>query len=391
MPFSSNDLRRLLARWRTEHQGVSDAAVGINLARLRWLTAFVAVMNLLHVLVFLLQTRNPDLQGNAQRWTWGLLWLHLVMGLIMATTAALSFQFRYATRNYFVRQVPILVAACAMAFAIGIAAVDQYVTTSITPFMMCSMAVSLVFYFRPMAAARLYLVSTAAFYVAIGWYQDNPQVLLSNRLNGMVAGLLGLALSVILWRNFTTIQMQQDQLDRANGELQVKQRDLERLTRLDGLTGLFNRRTFVELSRQELMRGQRQGSATAILLFDLDHFKRINDTWGHPAGDAVLRNVATIAARAVRGTDLVGRLGGEEFIVLLPSTSMEAARKLAEKIRSLLQATPTAWEGRTITATASIGVAATTAAQKRDFDNLYHEADKALYLAKTRGRNRVES
>jgi diguanylate cyclase (GGDEF)-like protein len=194
-----------------------------------------------------------------------------------------------------------------------------------------------------------------------------------------------------LWRNFTTIQMQQDQLDRANSELQIKQRDLERLTRLDGLTGLFNRRTFVELSRQELMRGQRQGSATAILLFDLDHFKRINDTWGHPAGDAVLRNVATVAARAVRGTDLLGRLGGEEFIVLLPSTSIEAARKLAEKIRAHLQANPAAWEGHSIAATASIGVAGTTAAQKRDFDSLYHEADKALYLAKTRGRNRVES
>jgi diguanylate cyclase (GGDEF)-like protein len=313
------------------------------------------------------------------------------MGVMMGSISALSFQFRYAMRNLFVRQVPILVAGCAMAFAIGVTAVDQWVTTSITPFLMCSLAVSLVFYLRPMAAARLYLASCVAFYVAIGWYQDNPQVLLSNRLNGMVAGLLGLALSVILWRNFTTIQMQQDQLDRANSELQIKQRDLERLTRLDGLTGLFNRRTFVELSRQELMRGQRQGSATAILLFDLDHFKRINDTWGHPAGDAVLRNVATVAARAVRGTDLLGRLGGEEFIVLLPSTSIEAARKLAEKIRAHLQANPAAWEGHSIAATASIGVAGTTAAQKRDFDSLYHEADKALYLAKTRGRNRVES
>jgi diguanylate cyclase (GGDEF)-like protein len=200
---------------------------------------------------------------------------------------------------------------------------------------------------------------------------------------------LGWALSFILWRKFTTIGLQQVQLETANAELQFKQRELQRLTRLDGLTGLYNRSTFVELTRQELARAQRQGSPTTILLLDLDFFKRVNDTWGHPAGDAVLRNVAVVANSTVRATDLVGRLGGEEFIILLPNTSMEAARRLAEKLRGNLERSPATWEGQVIRTTASIGVAGTTAAEKLDFDHLYSVADSALYTAKEKGRNRV--
>jgi diguanylate cyclase (GGDEF)-like protein len=145
----------------------------------------------------------------------------------------------------------------------------------------------------------------------------------------------------------------------------------------------------VALTKDELARAQRQGSSTSILLLDLDFFKRVNDTWGHPAGDAVLKNVAAVANRSVRSTDLVGRLGGEEFIILLPSTSLDAARRLAEKLRLNLEQSFTLWQGTRIKSTASIGLASTTASEQRDFDHLYTHADKALYLAKEKGRNRV--
>jgi diguanylate cyclase (GGDEF)-like protein len=192
-----------------------------------------------------------------------------------------------------------------------------------------------------------------------------------------------------MWRKFTTIAVQKHLLEKTHSELQLKQRELERLTRQDGLTGLFNRNTFVELSNNELKRAKRQGSSTTILLLDLDHFKRINDTWGHPAGDAVLRHVAQTMVNSVRSTDLVGRLGGEEFIVLLPHTSAETGRKIAEKIRQRLEVSELRWEGTRISVTASIGLSGTSADESREFDSLYTEADKALYLAKQRGRNRV--
>lgn len=281
------------------------------------------------------------------------------------------------------------VGGLALIFVTGFSTFDQWVTPNITPFVIGAMSIGLVVYLRPVTSAWLFVVAYVFFYMAIGSTQLNAQQLLSNRINGFTAVGLGWALSFILWRKFTTIGLQQVQLETANAELQFKQRELQRLTRLDGLTGLYNRSTFVELTRQELARAQRQGSPTTILLLDLDFFKRVNDTWGHPAGDAVLRNVAVVANSTVRATDLVGRLGGEEFIILLPNTSMEAARRLAEKLRGNLERSPATWEGQVIRTTASIGVAGTTAAEKLDFDHLYSVADSALYTAKEKGRNRV--
>jgi diguanylate cyclase (GGDEF)-like protein len=384
-----NELRRTLERWRTEHDQVADEACAVNLGRVRALAPLVAGINGVHVLVFLvLALKSPD-GDPAYHWKLGLMLVHLGMGLALLGCTVAAQALRHSHRTFAGRGLGVATVAVAFAFSIGIVAIDQWVTPSITPFLIICTAASLILYVRPLTATWLYLAAYAGFYVAMGLTQHNPEQLLSNRLNGFSACAVGLALSVLLWRKFTTITLQQEQLDKANTDLQQKQRELERLTRLDGLTGLFNRNTFVELSRRELDRAQRQGSSTSILLLDLDHFKRVNDTWGHPAGDAVLRHVATLATSTLRSTDLVGRLGGEEFIVLLPGTSTEAARKLAEKLRYRLEVTPVLWEKTNIPVTASFGLVGTTAEEKRDFDSLYTEADKALYMAKQRGRNRV--
>jgi diguanylate cyclase (GGDEF)-like protein len=276
-----------------------------------------------------------------------------------------------------------------MMVSVFIAITDQWVTPNITAYVLPCMLIGVVVYLRPTPAAAIYGASYLALFVALRWTQDTPDQLLSNRLSGLMACVMGWGLSMLLWRKFIAQTTQQAQLVRVNAELLVKQRDLERLTRLDGLTGLYNRNTFVELAQLELARSLRQGTATSILLLDLDHFKRVNDTWGHPAGDAVLKHVACLLNATVRGTDLVGRLGGEEFIILLPATNPVAARKLAEKVRVSLESRPTPWEGAPIVATASIGLAGTLAGENRNFEHLYTEADKALYLAKQRGRNQV--
>ena len=115
----------------------------------------------------------------------------------------------------------------------------------------------------------------------------------------------------------------------------------------------------------------------------------MKDTAGHTAGDFVLKNVGVVANSTVRASDLVGRWGGEEFIILLPNTSLEAARRLAEKLRANLEHSSVVWEKSAIHTTVSIGVASTSAAENLDFDHLYTVADKALYIAKEKGRNRV--
>jgi diguanylate cyclase (GGDEF)-like protein len=387
---ATQELRRLMGLWRTEHSRVTGEAAAINLDRMRWLTPLVAVLNAIHVAVFLYQlVLNPSDDETIRSWQLALLMAHLIMGLLMAGSAVLAHRLQHDSRTLGGQVLPRLVVVIGMAFSITVVAIDLWITPNITPFLIVCMIAGLAIYLRPLAAAGLYAATYVGYFFAIELTQANPALLLSNRLNGVTACVLGLALSVLLWRKFTTITLQQQQLENANTDLQEKQRELERLTRLDGLTGLFNRNTFVELTKNELDRAQRQGTATAILLMDLDHFKRVNDTWGHPAGDAVLKHAAMIASTTVRSTDLVGRLGGEEFIVLLPGTSVEAARKLAEKIRLRLEGQAATWNDTRIAITVSIGIAGTTASEKQSFEVLYHDADKALYVAKQRGRNRI--
>ncbi|MBN8505870.1 MAG: diguanylate cyclase [Burkholderiales bacterium] len=155
----------------------------------------------------------------------------------------------------------------------------------------------------------------------------------------------------------------------------------------DGLTGLFNRRHFVEEVQRELARGRRHGHATGLLLIDIDHFKRINDRFGHPQGDAVLRRIADCLRGAIRTEDMAARIGGEEFALLLPRTDLEAARALAERLRGSVAGLDTLVPGGE-PVTVSIGVA-TSEGEERGWDPLYALADARLYAAKQAGRNRV--
>lgn len=155
----------------------------------------------------------------------------------------------------------------------------------------------------------------------------------------------------------------------------------------DGLTRIFNRRTFDERLVHELKRRQRYGHDLSLLMVDLDHFKSINDNYGHTAGDDVLRKVGAILQDSLRSTDLAARYGGEEFAVLLPHTTEKDACRLAERIRSRIEASTFKSDGREFRVTASIGVASVEAgALDRDGD-LVLKADQALYEAKSNGRN----
>jgi diguanylate cyclase (GGDEF)-like protein len=384
-----SEFRRRTARWTLEHQLVADSASELNLLRIRRLAAVVAMVNTAFVLWLLTALWLQQNTDSATREKQGLLVIHLLMGLSFGAVAWLSQHKTWIAKSRGGKTMPLLVMGLGLLFVTGFVSVGQWITPSITPFVIGVMACSLVLYLRPLTALWLFVGGYLVFAYALSLTQPSAEILATHRLNGLVASTMAWGLSFLLWRNFTTIKLQQTQLDKVNAELQTKQRELQRLTRHDGLTGLYNRNTFVELTRQELARAQRQSSCTSLLILDLDFFKRVNDTWGHPAGDAVLKNVAYIANNTVRVTDLVGRLGGEEFIVLLPNTSLEAARVLAEKLRANMERFPTAWQDQAIGSTVSIGLASSSAFEKLDFDQLYTTADKALYQAKEHGRNRV--
>lgn len=155
----------------------------------------------------------------------------------------------------------------------------------------------------------------------------------------------------------------------------------------DGLTGIANRRYFESRLCDEFARWRRHGGELAMLLFDLDHFKKVNDEFGHVAGDAVLRETAQRVSAVVRQENTFGRFGGEEFALLLPATTLDDAMLVAEKVRLTIGSAPVEVDGVHVPVTASCGVAAARA-ENHDYVSLVNDADAALYTAKREGRNR---
>jgi two-component system cell cycle response regulator len=158
----------------------------------------------------------------------------------------------------------------------------------------------------------------------------------------------------------------------------------------DDLTGLYNRRYVFAHLNELLARAPDDGGEIALMLFDIDHFKQVNDCHGHPAGDDVLRELAGRAMRQLRSVDLVGRLGGEEFVVVMPETSLGGATVVAERLRIAVASEPFEVQGQAtkLPVTVSIGVAVTGPA-KETLESLLKRTDDALYAAKNAGRNRV--
>jgi diguanylate cyclase (GGDEF)-like protein len=164
--------------------------------------------------------------------------------------------------------------------------------------------------------------------------------------------------------------------------------EIYRLMTIDGLTQIFNRRYFDEALEREFNRSRRYRRDLSLILFDIDHFKRINDTWGHLAGDNLLRQLVTALRPKVRREDIFARTGGEEFGVLLPEINADGARTTAEKIRKIAEVSPLRYEQHVIPVTVSLGVAQLTESDGSG-EVLYKRADTNLYAAKQGGRNRV--
>lgn len=156
----------------------------------------------------------------------------------------------------------------------------------------------------------------------------------------------------------------------------------------DGLTGMYNRRYLEKRLSSEFDRGKRYDSNLSFIIFDLDHFKKVNDTYGHLAGDEVLCNVSRRINDLLRTADVLGRYGGEEFGIILPSTSMDGALILAERIRQVIAQTPIMYKEIAIPVTISIGVSELESGSP-NYEHLIHCADLALYYGKENGRNRV--
>ncbi len=164
--------------------------------------------------------------------------------------------------------------------------------------------------------------------------------------------------------------------------------EIYRLMTIDGLTQVHNRRYFDETLDREFTRSKRYTRQLALIVIDIDHFKKINDTWGHLAGDSLLRQVVSAIKPKLRAQDVLARTGGEEFAILSPEIDLEGARLVAEKVRAIVEQTAMRFENVTIPCTISLGVAQLSAGDEEP-SKLYKRADELLYAAKQAGRNRV--
>jgi two-component system cell cycle response regulator len=191
-----------------------------------------------------------------------------------------------------------------------------------------------------------------------------------------------------------TLMEKNRELDRANKELAQKREELLALTRIDALTGLYNRRYFEERLTEEFIRATRYRSPLSLVMLDIDHFKKLNDTYGHPFGDEVLRTVARTVRGKLREVDFVARYGGEEIIALLPETGPKEAFGACERVReaiAALQLEHRAPDGsrKEVRCSASLGVASVPAKGILAMEELLRLADTCLYEAKAAGRNCV--
>ena len=179
----------------------------------------------------------------------------------------------------------------------------------------------------------------------------------------------------------TNVAINKLQLESANAQLQE-------LAQHDGLSGLLNRRHWETCLEHEFARHTRYSSPASLVMFDIDHFKQLNDTYGHQAGDQVIRQVAEVTRQLVRDTDYAGRYGGEEFVVLLPDTPMEGAVLFAERLRKAIAQLKIVHHQQQMSCSVSLGVACMRTDMSH-YSMLIEDADKALYQSKASGRNRV--
>jgi len=180
-------------------------------------------------------------------------------------------------------------------------------------------------------------------------------------------------------------------IKRLQDELEEKNRELRRLSISDGLTGLFNHRHIHGLLREEYERSMRTGAPLTVAMFDLDHFKLINDTWGHQAGDRVLQETADILRLNAREVDRLGRYGGEEFIAILPETDSEGGATFVERVRLAVERHVfRIRDDADVRMTLSAGIASFPHERVHNAETLISKADDAMYAAKSRGRNRLE-
>jgi diguanylate cyclase (GGDEF)-like protein len=375
-------LERKIAQVFQDNNSVLGECAQINTRRIYYLAIIAIPLRIIDIFLFAF-TKSYDTLV-LKTWSQGIIASHSVLLVLMIgfflTTHRLKKRTEPNTTMFVLQYIVVVVI---MASGIAIVTFDQLVTTNITPFLLICIICGSVFIIRPLASFMIYVASYMAYYYSIALTITDQQILLSNRVNGITAVGVGFLLSFIIWHyNYTNIIQKR--------RIESQQKQLEQMAYYDPLTDLPNRRLLEKLIKRELASVQRYGQETVIIMLDVDDFKLINDTYGHQVGDSILMQLADLLQNNVRETDTVARFGGEEFIILMPNTSVEEGYSFAERIRKTIMEKVFSVGSVTLQITSSFGVSSMGDINSQNLEDYYLLADRALYLAKQSGKNRVE-
>lgn len=378
----------LVKNYRLEISLVSADCAVANLRRIYHASLIGAFISLIHISLFLFSPKGAT--PSLETWRVSIICTHCAIFILLAgaffTARHLKKKGKAGAASTALQYAVVMIV---MAAGVVIVTIDQIATSNITPYIVVCMIMGTVFLIDPVKSLLIFSAAYITYYFGIALTQPSLEQLLSNRVNGIASIGVGYVLSVIMWRlNVTNFKQkrriifQQQQLEQAN-------RELERMAYFDALTGLPNRRHFDEILKREVALIERKGHESCLVMLDVDDFKGINDEYGHPIGDSFLVQLGQMLSQNIRKYDTLCRLGGDEFIILLPQTTLAEATAFAESLRERLAPCPFLIDSVTIRATASIGVARLAGSRDDALIRQYADVDKALYLAKQSGRNCV--
>lgn len=373
-------LYRIIIKKINDYNSVLEECTVLNTKRLLYLTIIAIPLRLIVLSTIKISKDTPVLE----MWSKGIVAYHIILLILLIMFFAITFSLKdREVPNMLMNIIQYFAAVILIASGIGIVTVDQLITTNITPFVLVSIVTGLVFLIRPLISFAIFSTSYIVYYHAIATTITSPELLMSNRVNGITAVGIGFLLSVILWNYNYTIIAQRRRID-------TQQEQLQLMAYYDSLTDLPNRRLLDKLVNKEVFAIKKYGYESTIMILDIDDFKNINDTYGHPVGDHILKQLAVILKNNVREPNIVARLGGEEFIILMPKTSLEKGYNFAERLRETI-ANERFTVGKSISATitASFGVSLIPDTCISKVEEYYTLADKALLTAKNLGKNKV--
>ncbi len=385
---------RMLAgakRLKREYDQVQGVATLDTLRRIRVLVLLGVPLHAVLAVWFAL-FRAPQGQAHLQAWADGLTGLQAGLSAALFVLGLLAHRLLRRPDGAGRAGLAVQIAVCAAYLAFGAAAaiLDVRIGNGIATFLVICMGTSVLSLMRPAWSGLLFGSAFVVFWSILRGSAVDATLLASFQIQAIAALLMAQLISVMMWHQYARTVLLSRKLLLSNEALLVKQQELETLAERDTLTGLYNRRKFMQLAEQELGRAVRMPCDICLVMVDLDFFKQVNDQYGHPTGDQVLQQVAVRLLAGVRATDIVARMGGEEFIVLMPDTPRAGAMALAEKLRVTLRERPLQLTERSVPITASFGLSGLEPRQRASLEALYAAADQALYVAKKQGRDRVE-